>query len=46
MAAINRSVALNVVANVEGYQREFMKLPGITEKQATAAALKYKLIEE
>jgi hypothetical protein len=40
MAAINRSVALNVVANVEGYQREFMKLPGITEKQATAAALK------
>jgi hypothetical protein len=40
MAAINRSVALNVIANLEGYQREFNKLPGITEKQATAAALK------
>lgn len=40
MAAINRSVALNVVANVEGYQREFAKLPGITEKQATTAALR------
>ena len=38
MAAINRSVALNVVARVSEFQAEMAKLPGITEKEASRAA--------
>lgn len=40
MAAINRSVSLNVVARVAEFQREMAKLPGITDREATKAAQK------
>lgn len=33
--------ALNVIGNVARYQEELAKVPGITEKQAAAAALKF-----
>lgn len=38
--AVNRSISLNVIADIKAYQREMAKLPGFTEKQAAASARK------
>ncbi|MCK5550343.1 MAG: hypothetical protein KAI41_07410, partial [Hyphomicrobiaceae bacterium] len=38
---ISRDVRLNVIAETRKYQQELAKVPGITEKQAGAAARKW-----
>lgn len=40
MAAINRSVAVNVVGRIAEFQTELKKLPGVTDAEAKRAALK------
>lgn len=40
MADINKSFSLKVLADVTAYQAELAKIPGVTEKQAAAAALR------
>lgn len=40
LADINKSFSLKVLADVTAYQQELAKIPGVTEKQAAAAALR------
>lgn len=43
-ATLSRDVALNVLGDIEAYRANLAKLPGVTEKAASAAALKMQQI--
>ncbi len=41
MATLARDIRLSVLADIAKYQKDFAKIPGITEKTAAAAAIKF-----